>query len=128
MRKVLGTLVIAFMFILVGCQSGDTTAPVITVDPNFTPVQTLGGMIQMPNATCVDDVDATCDVHVTLPTNWTDDLQPGTYVFTLIAEDRAGNVATETVTLTLNQKKRNSMHGISFYFVIIVPACKLNAA
>lgn len=103
MKKLL-ILAIAFMSFLslTSCASGDTTPPVITVDPNFEPVQTLGGMIMVPGATCVDDVDATCFVQTTAPANWVDDLVPGTYTFTFTAEDRAGNVATETATLTLN--------------------------
>lgn len=102
MKIRMAMVLVLLMVMLSACQSGDTTAPVITVDPNFQAVQTLGGMLMMPTATCVDDTDATCYVETQYDPNWSDNLTPGTYTFTFVAEDRAGNVATETVTLTLN--------------------------
>lgn len=103
MKKTL-LLIVTFvsLFILMSCNGGDTTPPVITINPDFESTQTLGGMIMIPTATCVDDVDATCTVQTTYPTNWVNDLVPGNYTFIFTAEDRAGNVATEPVILTLN--------------------------
>lgn len=103
MKKTLVLIVIMVsLFTLMSCGGTDTTAPVITIDPDFVATQTLGGMIMIPTATCSDDVDATCVVQMTYPTNWTNNLVAGTYAFIFTAEDRAGNVATETVILTLN--------------------------
>lgn len=100
-RLLVSSLMLAF--VLTACASGDTTPPVITVDPNFQSQQQGGGMIMMPTATCVDDVDATCFVQTTLPTNWPQqDLVPGTYTFTFTAQDHAGNVATETADLIIS--------------------------
>ncbi len=102
--KYLKICFVALTFIvLTACNTGDTTAPVITLNPEFSANQILGGMIQLPSGTCVDDVDATCYVQTIPPTSW-DGVTPGTYTWTLVAEDRAGNVAEMqvNVTFTLN--------------------------
>ncbi|OHE40751.1 MAG: hypothetical protein A2Y16_06895 [Tenericutes bacterium GWF2_57_13] len=103
MKKILAlSMFITSLCLLSACSGGDTIPPVISVNPDFVATQTLGGMIMIPTATCIDDVDATCYVETTYPTNWVDNLVPGTYTFVFTAEDNAGNVATESVILTLN--------------------------
>lgn len=109
MRKIYLIIFTVILLSLVGCDSptldngkdqtttGDTVPPVITLGEFSTSLPT-GGMVQMPNATCTDDVDVVCTVLITGAAN--EDV-PGDYIITFTATDEAGNVSSTTATITV---------------------------
>ncbi|MDD3478233.1 MAG: DUF5011 domain-containing protein [Candidatus Izemoplasmatales bacterium] len=75
----------------------DTTPPVISIGTYQSPV-VPGGMMAVVGATCTDDIDPTC---VVVKTGQVDYDQVGDYDITFTATDAAGNIATQTITITV---------------------------
>ena len=74
----------------------DDEAPVITINP-YEEAFYLGGTTPIISANCIDDEDETCLVRTP---NYPDLTVAGEHTVTFTATDKAGNKATETITVT----------------------------
>ncbi|NER19022.1 immunoglobulin-like domain-containing protein, partial [Spongiivirga citrea] len=81
--------------------SGDTEAPVITLNGDATIEVTQGETFTDPGATATDNVDGDISGNITVGGDTVDTGTVGTYTITYNVSDAAGNAATE-VTRTVN--------------------------
>jgi hypothetical protein len=83
------------------CKKDDTTAPTITVTGGNAQTISLNGTWSNPSATAADDVDGDLSASVTVGGDVVNPNQTGVYNVTYTVSDAAGNTATETVAVTV---------------------------
>jgi hypothetical protein len=83
------------------CKKDDTTAPTITVAGGNAQTVSLQGTWSNPTATAADDVDGDISASITVGGDVVNTNLAGVYNVTYTVSDAAGNTATETVAVTV---------------------------
>jgi Domain of unknown function (DUF5011) len=97
--KTLFAVAIVLLTLATGCKKEDVTAPIITLSATSITFP-AGGTYTAPTATATDDVDGDITSKITISDS-VDTNTPGIYTLVYSAADKAGNVGSATLTVTV---------------------------